>query len=159
MNEFFPDWKVWHRYVANDLQAALALDSLRSSHPVERIVRDAKDAKQMYDEIPYQKGCCVLKMVLNDVLTMAGETLTIPVPGGSRWAKINANHHRGFFVWAYTPNHLRQLFKATSKDDLTVRDCVGLSCDQRRLVVAGISKTSDLLELIARFRYIGTHLV
>lgn len=265
MNEFFPDWKIWDRYVANDLQAALALDSLRSSHPVERIVRDPKDAKQMYDEISYQKGCCVLKMVSNEfgdekfmegvklyirrfqfestqsedlwavledhfkapirqrmeiwtkkvgfpvvrvqeemsadeddgdkiialrltqsrfnvgpsekgdaqvyplrisirfetciqVFDMAGETLTIPVPGGSRWAKINANHD-GFFISAYTPSHLRQLLEAASKDELTVRDCVGLSCDLRRLVVAGINKTSDLLDLIARFRHIDTYLV
>ncbi|OAQ96584.1 hypothetical protein LLEC1_06032 [Akanthomyces lecanii] len=34
-NAFFPEWKVWEEYVVDNLQSALGLDSLRSSHPVE----------------------------------------------------------------------------------------------------------------------------
>nr|CAI6561727.1 BFH_HP1_G0023700.mRNA.1.CDS.1 [Saccharomyces cerevisiae] len=34
-NKFQPEWKVWEQYVTDNLQRALNLDSLRSSHPIE----------------------------------------------------------------------------------------------------------------------------
>ncbi|KAM7191786.1 aminopeptidase 2 [Naviculisporaceae sp. PSN 640] len=265
VENFFPDWHIWDRYVAVTLQTALGLDSLRSSHPVERFVPDPKKVKQMYDEISYQKGCCVLKMVssefgvekfvqgvklyiqryqfgctrsedlwtvLEEVLQapirermdiwtkkvgfpriqvleeiapnqngedrlvalrliqsrfsgevaeeqdnqiypvrvtirfstgeksfdMVEEQTVIPVPTGSRWAKVNANHD-GFFVTGYTSAHLNKLLEAAVNSELTVRDCIGLSCDLKRLVVAGINKTSDLLDLIHHFRVVESYLV
>ncbi|KAG9731032.1 hypothetical protein KCU59_g12552, partial [Aureobasidium melanogenum] len=42
-NEFYPEWKVWQGYVTDNLQSALALDSLRSSHPIEVPVKRADE--------------------------------------------------------------------------------------------------------------------
>ena len=62
-NKFYPEWKVWQSYVADDLQSALSLDSLRSSHPIEVPVKRADQINQIFDAISYSKGSCVLRMI------------------------------------------------------------------------------------------------
>lgn len=62
-NEFQPEWKVWEEYVADTLQNALGLDSLRSSHPIEVPVKRADEINQIFDAISYSKGSSVLRMV------------------------------------------------------------------------------------------------
>lgn len=62
-NTFYPEWKVWEGYVTSDLQSALSLDSLRSSHPIEVPVKRADEVNQIFDAISYSKGSCVLRMI------------------------------------------------------------------------------------------------
>jgi aminopeptidase 2 len=62
-NVFYPEWKVWESYVVDNLQRALALDSLRSSHPIEVPVKKADEINQIFDAISYSKGSCVLRMI------------------------------------------------------------------------------------------------
>ncbi len=62
-NKFFPEWKIWQSYVTNDLQSALSLDSLRSSHPIEVPIKRADEVNQIFDAISYAKGSCVLRMI------------------------------------------------------------------------------------------------
>ena len=33
-DELFPEWRLWEKFVVQDQQLALKLDSLRSSHPI-----------------------------------------------------------------------------------------------------------------------------
>lgn len=60
---FYPEWKVWEGYVTDNLQSALSLDSLRSSHPIEVPVKRADEINQIFDAISYSKGSCVLRMI------------------------------------------------------------------------------------------------
>ncbi|POS86040.1 Metalloproteases (zincins) [Erysiphe pulchra] len=62
-NTFYPEWKVWESYVTDNLQSALSLDSLRSSHPIEVPVKRADEVNQIFDAISYSKGSCVLRMI------------------------------------------------------------------------------------------------
>lgn len=62
-NVFYPEWKVWEGYVTDNLQSALGLDSLRSSHPIEVPVKRADEINQIFDAISYSKGSCVLRMI------------------------------------------------------------------------------------------------
>lgn len=62
-NSFYPEWKVWQTYVINNLQDALSLDSLRSSHPIEVPVKRADEINQIFDSISYSKGSSVLRMI------------------------------------------------------------------------------------------------
>lgn len=62
-NKFYPEWKVWESYVTDNLQSALSLDSLRSSHPIEVPVKKADEINQIFDAISYSKGSCVLRMI------------------------------------------------------------------------------------------------
>ncbi|KAH8176420.1 peptidase family m1 domain-containing protein [Sarocladium implicatum] len=60
---FFPEWKVWETYVVDNLQLAMSLDSLRSSHPVEVPVKSVEEINEIFDDISYAKGSCVLRMI------------------------------------------------------------------------------------------------
>lgn len=62
-NAFYPEWKVWQTYVTDNLQSALSLDSLRSSHPIEVPVKRADEINQIFDAISYSKGSSVLRMI------------------------------------------------------------------------------------------------
>lgn len=62
-NAFYPEWKVWEGYVTDNLQSALGLDGLRSSHPVEVPVKKADEINQIFDAISYSKGSCVIRMI------------------------------------------------------------------------------------------------
>ena len=62
-NKFYPEWKIWESFVIDDLQSALSLDSLRSSHPIEVPVKRADEVNQIFDAISYSKGSCVLRMI------------------------------------------------------------------------------------------------
>lgn len=62
-NEFEPEWKVWEQYVSDNLQSALMLDSLRSSHPIEVPVKRADEINQIFDAISYSKGSSLLRMI------------------------------------------------------------------------------------------------
>lgn len=62
-NAFYPEWKVWESYVIDNLQSALSLDSLRSSHPIEVPVKRADEINQIFDAISYSKGSAVLRMI------------------------------------------------------------------------------------------------
>ncbi|CAN6663971.1 alanine/arginine aminopeptidase [Trichomonascus vanleenenianus] len=62
-NAFYPDWKVWETYVGDNLQSSLALDGLRSSHPVQVPVQRADEINQIFDAISYSKGSSIVKMV------------------------------------------------------------------------------------------------
>lgn len=46
-----------------EMQAAYAMDQLRSSHPIEVPVRNAIEADQVFDAISYRKGCAILRML------------------------------------------------------------------------------------------------
>lgn len=54
---------MWQTYVVDNLQRALGLDSLRSSHPIEVPVKKADEINQIFDAISYSKGSCVLRML------------------------------------------------------------------------------------------------
>lgn len=62
-NNFQPEWKVWEQYVADNLQRAIGLDSLRSSHPIEVSVKSADEINQIFDAISYSKGSSLLRMI------------------------------------------------------------------------------------------------
>ncbi len=59
----FPEWKIWEDYVASTTSGGLALDSLRSSHPVEVPVSNPDQVDQIFDAISYNKGGSVLRQL------------------------------------------------------------------------------------------------
>ncbi|PWY81700.1 hypothetical protein BO94DRAFT_496063 [Aspergillus sclerotioniger CBS 115572] len=60
---FYPEWGVWQMYVAEKLQRGLTLDALRSSHPIQVPLRGGDEIGQIFDDISYAKGACVLRMI------------------------------------------------------------------------------------------------
>jgi len=59
----FPEWKMWDQFVITDQSAALRLDSLQTSHPIQVPIIRAEEVEQVFDAISYCKGGCVVRMV------------------------------------------------------------------------------------------------
>ncbi|KAJ5604668.1 aminopeptidase 2 [Penicillium lagena] len=62
-DHFYPEWKVWEKFVADSLQEALSLDSLPSSHPLELPTQKTNAIGYAFDAISYLKGCSLVRMV------------------------------------------------------------------------------------------------
>jgi puromycin-sensitive aminopeptidase len=62
MESFKPEWHPWDIFV-KDRASALASDSLSSTHPIYTPVNDPSEAEEMFDEITYDKGASVLRML------------------------------------------------------------------------------------------------
>ena len=63
VDHIHPDWNTWPGFVAESMQTAFTLDSLRSSHPIEVPVRNALEVDQVFDHISYYKGSSVIRML------------------------------------------------------------------------------------------------
>lgn len=59
----FPSYHIWEQYTTDAMGAALRLDSLRSSHPIQVPIVHAEEVEQVFDAISYCKGSTVVRMV------------------------------------------------------------------------------------------------
>lgn len=109
-DSLYPDWKVWESYVADSLQLALTLDSLRSSHPIEVPVKRADEINQIFDAISYSKGSSLLKMIsrwLGEDVFISGVSLYLKT---HMWGNTQTSD-----LWA-------ALSKVSGKDVVAVMD-------------------------------------
>ena len=60
--QYRPEWQVWTAF-GTSKAAALAIDGLRSTRPVEFAVGRPEEAEAMFDVLTYQKGGAVLRML------------------------------------------------------------------------------------------------
>ena len=58
---------MWQGFVTDELQDGLTLDSLRSSHPIEVPIKHASEIGQVFDQISYDKGSSVLRMISTSI--------------------------------------------------------------------------------------------
>lgn len=63
VDHLYPELQVFSKFVTDDLQGALGLDSLRTSHPIDVPVKSALDVDQIFDNISYLKGASVIRMI------------------------------------------------------------------------------------------------
>jgi|SRR3989344_1378214 len=58
-----PDWKIWEDYLSGELSTGLFKDSLKTTHPIEVEVKSPQEIEEIFDEISYAKGGCILRML------------------------------------------------------------------------------------------------
>lgn len=63
LDHLFPEWEIWNQFLSDDCASALSLDGLRSSHPIEVPVSHPNEISQIFDDISYSKGACVIRMI------------------------------------------------------------------------------------------------
>nr|KAG5686653.1 hypothetical protein BaRGS_013440 [Batillaria attramentaria] len=56
-------WKVWEQFVVDSVQYSFVLDQLATSHPLYSPVEAVEDAEQYFDDISYEKGASVIRMI------------------------------------------------------------------------------------------------
>ncbi len=57
-----PQWRRWESF-SGSRAAAMTIDALRSTRPIEYPVRSPEDARGMFDVLTYEKGASVLRML------------------------------------------------------------------------------------------------
>lgn len=65
VNDMFPEYDIWSQFVSDNHCSALELDSLHNSHPIEVPVTHASEIDEIFDQISYEKGASVIRMLHN----------------------------------------------------------------------------------------------
>ena len=63
IDHIFPEWEVWNQFVASETGTALALDSLKNTHPIEVEVGHPAEISEVFDKVSYSKGASILRML------------------------------------------------------------------------------------------------
>ncbi len=63
VDHFNPEWKIWEDYLYGETSRGLFKDTLKSTHPIEVEVNIPQEIEEIFDEISYAKGGCVLRML------------------------------------------------------------------------------------------------
>lgn len=65
VDHIFPEWKIWDQFLTSDMAAALRLDGLAHSHPIEVTVHHPDEISEIFDMVSYAKGATVIRMLAN----------------------------------------------------------------------------------------------
>jgi len=63
VDEFYPEWDLWDQFLETSMNAAMMLDGLKTSHPIDVKVRKPSEIREIFDSISYDKGGCILRML------------------------------------------------------------------------------------------------
>ncbi len=63
VDHMFPQWDIWTQFAYADLGVALKLDALNTTHPIEIEVYHPDEIGEIFDEVSYSKGACVIRML------------------------------------------------------------------------------------------------
>ncbi|MDP2788859.1 MAG: M1 family metallopeptidase, partial [bacterium] len=63
VDKLFPKWDIWTQFSTNTLGAALRLDALASTHPIEITVHHPDEIGEIFDEVSYSKGASIIRML------------------------------------------------------------------------------------------------
>ncbi|XP_016952748.1 aminopeptidase N [Drosophila biarmipes] len=63
VEHIYPDWHSKDRSALSALMTSFRLDALVNSHPISRPIEMVSQITESFDEISYQKGSCVLRMM------------------------------------------------------------------------------------------------
>lgn len=63
VDHIFPEYDIWTQFVTDMYTRALELDCLKNSHPIEVPVGHPSEIDEIFDEISYNKGASVIRML------------------------------------------------------------------------------------------------
>ncbi len=63
VQHFFPHWHYQEQFLEKSMNSSMKLDSLNSTHPIDVKVLKPNEINEIFDEISYEKGCCILRML------------------------------------------------------------------------------------------------
>jgi tricorn protease interacting factor F2/3 len=65
VHDYYPNWDLWDQFLIGETSGAMSLDSLKTSHPIDVKVDKPSEVREIFDEISYNKGGTVLRMLEN----------------------------------------------------------------------------------------------
>lgn len=65
VHKYYPYWDLWDQFLIGETSGAMSLDALKTSHPIDVKVHKPSEVREIFDEISYNKGGFVLRMLEN----------------------------------------------------------------------------------------------
>ncbi|HSB57591.1 MAG TPA: M1 family metallopeptidase [Nitrosopumilaceae archaeon] len=65
VHDYYPQWDLWDQFLIGETKGAMNLDALKTSHPIDVKVNKPSEIREIFDEISYNKGGTVLRMLEN----------------------------------------------------------------------------------------------
>src|SRR5574342_263713 len=65
VHKYYPHWDLWDQFLIGETSGAMSLDALKTSHPIDVKVNKPSEVREIFDEISYNKGGTVLRMLEN----------------------------------------------------------------------------------------------
>ena len=65
VDQLLPEFNIWQQFITDTFTSALDLDALHNSHPIEVPVKHAREVEEIFDQISYEKGASVIRMLYN----------------------------------------------------------------------------------------------
>lgn len=62
ISQMFPEWKIFDQFIDDHYKRAQVLDGLESSHPIDVEIEYPEQIDEIFDDISYSKGCCVIRV-------------------------------------------------------------------------------------------------
>ena len=63
VHSYYPEWDLWDQFLKSETSGAMSLDALKTSHPIDVKVNKPSEVREIFDEISYNKGGSVLRML------------------------------------------------------------------------------------------------
>jgi len=63
IDRLFKEWNVMKDFLLTEYSNSMLRDSLTTTHPIEAKVEKPEEIEQLFDEISYGKGACILRMI------------------------------------------------------------------------------------------------
>ena len=154
-DRLFPDWALWDQFVYSDVNAALSLDSLLSSHPIEVQVERAEDVDEIFDAISYSKGSVVVRLLEdflgNDTFTKGIQQYVKHFAYGNAktddlWAQLQAVSGKPVkeMMERWT-KHVGFPLLTLTEGKQEANDVIVYGVTQQRFLVTGVAKDDDTL--------------
>ncbi|RKL43325.1 hypothetical protein BFJ72_g4738 [Fusarium proliferatum] len=139
-------WKAQEEVIGGSIEASMKVYTKYPGFPVLRV-------SESHDESGNLTGVGLfhhsfLTSGLQSSVDMNTRELILPSSDDLFKVKVD---HGGFSRTSYSHDLLTRLLKEVSNGNLSLRDCVGLSCNLKVLVAGRMDKKSELLDLNVKF--------
>ena len=152
----FPEYEIWTQFMSHSFIPALSLDSLKSTHPIEVPVGPPEEVDEIFDEISYDKGASVIRMLhsyLGDAHFRKGMTLYLNRHKYSNtftedlWRALGESSNKPvekvMSSWTKIPG-----FPVVSVDSKETETGIELTLSQTRFLLNGEKDESGILWVI-----------
>jgi len=62
VSSMHPEWRLCDQFITESMNEAFELDALKTSHPIEVKINSPREAEEIFDDISYDKGACIIRM-------------------------------------------------------------------------------------------------
>ena len=62
VNYLYPEWRTWTSFLNTEYTSGMEADSIVNSHPIDVPINKATEVTEIFDNISYSKGSCVISV-------------------------------------------------------------------------------------------------